>query len=323
MQVISADPMHTGYSEFRLTAAIYLRSVNYKESRTRIGAVTRSKKKKLQNRYMQQGGKKDTKPVKEKSHHGPPRTALSFIVISVFLISVCLAWAYWPSPPKQPEQQTNTDVPSTKIDAPRAAILDGLYSVEPNLTLIDTLTNYLSDAGYRVDVYRGENVTIGLLRSIGGYKVLILRLHSTIHTDGFLYLFSGENYTASKYVDEQLTGVVKKAHTFDENESAYFALNAMFLGNDKSGGLNGSTIILTGCNGTGTPDVIQRLFERGAKAYVSWNGFVDLSHSDEGLLELVKALYAENLSIGLAVQKVMREVGPDPYYKSVLEYRNP
>jgi hypothetical protein len=214
-------------------------------------------------------------------------------------------------------------LPGTKIDVPRAAILDGLFNVEPNLTLTDGLTDFLSNAGYRVDTYRGENVTINLLKSIGGYKVLILRLHSAIHTDGFLYLFSGENFTASKYVDEQLTGAVRKAHTFDENESAYFALNALFLGNDKPGGLNGTTIILTGCNGTSTPDVVQRLFDRGVKGYVSWNGFVDLSHSDEALLELVRALYVENLSLGLAVQKVMNEVGPDPYYRSVLVYLKP
>jgi hypothetical protein len=272
---------------------------------------------------MRQASGKDGASVEEKPHRRPSKAQLSFAAISVFLISFCFVWAYWLVPAQSPEEQTNADVPSTKIDVPKAAILDGLYCTEPNATLINSLLSYLSDAGYRVDVYTGENVTIGLLRSIGGYQVLILRLHSTIHADGFLYLFSGENFTTSKYLDEQLTGVVKKAHAFDKNGSAYFALNAMFLGNDQPNGLNGTTIILTGCNGTGAPNMISRLFSRGVKAYVSWNGFVDLSHSDEALLEMAKALFAENLSIGRAVQMVMKEVGPDPYYKSVLECRKP
>ena len=196
--------------------------------------------------------------------------------------------------------------------------MDGLYDTEPNSTLTGSMMKYLSNAGYAVDVFRGANVTIDLMRNVGGYKILILRLHSAIHTDGFLYLFSGEKYTESKYVNEQLAGAVRKAYTFNENEPPYFALNAVFLGNNKPGGLNGTMIILTGCNGTATQYVIQRFFERGVKAYVSWNGYVDLSHSDEAALRLVRALYSDGLSPKEAVEKVKQEVGPDPFYHSDL-----
>jgi hypothetical protein len=177
----------------------------------------------------------------------------------------------------------------------------------------------ISNAGYKVDLFRGTNVTVDLFRNIGGYKILILRLHSAIHTDEFLYIFSGEKYTESKYVNEQLTGAVRKGYTFNESETPYFVLNAVFLGNNNPIGLNGTTIIMTGCNGTATPYVIQRFFERGAKAYVSWDGYVGLSHSDEATLRLVRAMYSEGLSPKEAVEKVMREVGPDPFYKSQLE----
>jgi hypothetical protein len=201
---------------------------------------------------------------------------------------------------------------------PRAAILDGLYDTEPNSALTDSMVQSLSKAGYKVDLLRGTNVTIDLFRNISGYKILILRLHSAIHTDKFLYIFSGEKYTESKYVNEQLTGAVRKAYTFDNSETPYFALNAVFLGNNNPNGLNGTTIILTGCNGTATPYVIQRFFERGVKAYVSWDGYVDLSHSDEATLRLVKVLYSGGLTPKAAVEEVNREVGPDPFYQSEL-----
>jgi hypothetical protein len=101
-------------------------------------------------------------------------------------------------------------------------------------------------------------------------------------------------------------------------EDPVFALNAVFLGSNKLDSLNGTTIILAGCNGTATPYVIQRIFERGVKAYVAWNGYVDLSHSDEATLKLVRALYSEGFSLDEAVKRVMTEVGPDPLYGSEL-----
>jgi hypothetical protein len=218
-------------------------------------------------------------------------------------------WTSLTSSP-QPAQQTT-------IEAPKAAILDALYNGSQDLAYEQSLTNYLSTAGYSVDVFRGENVTIDLLENIGGYKVLILRLHSAIASDGFLYLFSGEPYTPSKYTQEQLSGAVREGITF-ENVS-YFALNAVFLGGNNPTGLEDSTIILMGCNGTGDSYSIQRLLDKGVKAYIAWSGYVDLSYSDETTLALVKALYVEKSTVQTAVEEAMKEAGTEPDYNSVLE----
>ncbi|MCJ7762914.1 hypothetical protein MUP38_05625, partial [Candidatus Bathyarchaeota archaeon] len=211
------------------------------------------------------------------------RNALILIISSLIILSACVFWINWPSSP----QQTQVNWPSASQQAQegisanisKAAILDGLYDKAPNSTLTESMVQYLSNAGYVVDVYRGTNVTIDLLRNVGGYKILILRLHSSVHTDGFLYVFSGEEYAESKYVDEQLAGAVRKAYTFNESEPPYFALNSVFIGKLKPNGLNGTTIILAGCNGTATKYVIQRLFQEGINAYISWNGYVNLPHS--------------------------------------------
>jgi hypothetical protein len=283
---------------------------------TRGEARKRSARKKNNKQFKPQTQKNSTTAAKKRSRSPRPKTVITLTAFSLLLISAFALWLNWPSAAKQPEPQTNVNVP-------KAAIVDGLYGIEPNATLTESMTQYISSAGYRVDLFEGTNVTIDLLRNIGGYKILILRLHSTIHTDGFLYIFSGEQYTESKYVNEQLAGAVRKGYTFNENETPYFALNAVFLGNNNPDGLKGTTIILTGCNGTATTYVIQRFFERGVKAYVSWNGYVDLSHSDEATLRLVRALYSERLSLKEAIAKVMREVGPDPFYKSELECHLP
>ena len=219
-----------------------------------------------------------------------------------------------PSTSHQPEQQTDFEVP-------KVALLDGLYNTLPNETFTSTVTNLLTAAGYHVDVFRGENVTITLLKDIAGYELIILRVHSGIFWgDHFLYLFSGENYTQSEYVSDQLSLSVRAALPFDENET-YFALNAVFLGSSKPDSLKDTTIILMGCNGTGDSYSVKRLLDKGAKAYVGWDGYVTLSHSDKATSTLAKALYIEKLSVKDAVDTVMKYVGADPSYKSILEYR--
>jgi len=135
--------------------------------------------------------------------------------------------------------------------------------------------------------YARKNVTIDLLRRIGGYGLLILRLHSAIDPRyGFLYLFSAERFNEAEYEtrfgEESVSGAVRQGITFEGEE--YFTLRADLLGYMKQGGLNGSTIILMGCNGT---------------------------NSDHAI---------EGLSFKEAVEKIMDEYSADPIYKSKLEY---
>jgi hypothetical protein len=212
-----------------------------------------------------------------------------------------------------PVQPTET----VYVDEHKAAIVDGLSERAPNPTLIQKTVECLSDSGYNVDVYSGKNVTIRLLQDIGGYKILILRLHSVAWC-GSLYLFSTEMYTSTDYALEQMAGEVTQASTYDLNEIHYFALNSAFLGKDKPKGMNGTTIMLMGCDGMTSQNALQAFSRRGVKTYISWDGFVDLSHSDEASLRLVKAIYTEGLSPNASVDEVNRQVGPDPYYKSRL-----
>lgn len=204
----------------------------------------------------------------------------------------------------------------------KAVIIDGIALTQPNPKFIQGVKETLSQAGLEVDVYQGENVTIKLLRNISGYGLIILRVHSAIYERyGFLYLFSAEKYSSSRYIPEQFQSAVKEAYTFDENEGPYFALRADLLG-DK-GSLSGSVIILMGCNGTNSKYATNKLFERGVKAIVAWNGYVDLEYSDNIILNLLKDVYRHGLGFQKAAEKLMSEHGPDPMWESKLEYLTP
>ncbi|MEM0049141.1 MAG: hypothetical protein QXW39_01205 [Candidatus Bathyarchaeia archaeon] len=55
-------------------------------------------------------------------------------------------------------------------------------------------------------------------------------------------------------------------------------------------GLNGSIIILMGCNGANSEHAISRLFEKVVKAIIAWDGYVDLNYTDEITLKFIEAV---------------------------------
>ncbi len=236
--------------------------------------------------------------------------ALQSVFIAVLLLILA---PYFHGPQSQPSYGVN---PS------KAVIIDGIALTKPNPKFIQGAKEILSQAGLKVDVYQGEKVTIELLRKIGGYELIILRVHSAIHKRyGFLYLFSAEKYSVYRYIPEQIQGAVKEAYTFNENEGPYFALRADLLG-DK-GSLSGSIVILMGCNGTNSKHAANKLFEKGVNAIIAWNGYVDLEYSDNIILNLLRAVYEHGLSFKKAVGKLMNGYGPDPMWKSRLECLTP
>lgn len=245
-------------------------------------------------------------------------TILKAACILLLLFAMALLYSRW-----VPNNRGGIPSTSSFVDMSRAAIVDGIGFTRPNPSFIQGAREMLEGAGLRVDVYEGGNVTIDLLRRIGGYGLLILRLHSAIDAKyGFLYLFSAERFNVTEYEtrfnEERRTGAVREGITF-ENET-YFTLRADLLGYMNQGGLNGSIIILMGCNGTNSEHAINRLFERGVKAIVAWDGYVSLEYTDEVTLTLLKLVYTEGLSYGEAIKKIMDAMGPDPIWKSRLTY---
>ena len=213
---------------------------------------------------------------------------------------------------------------SSSVHISRAAIVDGIGFTRPNPSFIEGVRGILEGAGLKVDVYEGESVTIDLLRRIGGYGLLILRLHSAVDAKyGFLYLFSAEEFNKTlcetKFSEEYSRGVIREGITFEGER--YFTLRADLLGYMSQDGLSGSIVILMGCNGTNSEHAIDKLLhDRGVKAVIAWDGYVDLNYTDEIILKLIENVYEKGSDFEEAVNKIMDEYGPDPIYKSKLRY---
>ncbi len=239
--------------------------------------------------------------------------AILIIIVSVsgFLINSML-------------NQPSTNQTNSNASQPKAAIIDHLSLTMPNQTFIETATSTLKKAGYTVDYYSGEEVMVGFYRSLPthGYSIITLRVHSVvIEGSRSLCLFTSESYSKTKYIHEQITDrIVHVAPRPGYDVPSYFGISPEFVRHSMNGRFENTIIIMMGCNGLTYADMAKAFMEKGAKVYISWNQPVSASHTDTATTQLLKHLLTEKQTIEQAVTETMKEVGPDPTYKSLLIY---
>jgi len=254
------------------------------------------------------------------------RTALAFAV-AILIIIISISGFFVNSMLNQPS--TNQTIPPN-ISEPKAAIVDHLSLTAPNQTFIQTATTTLKQAGYAVDYYSGEKVTVEFYRNLPthNYGLIILRVHSALAYSeegqerremGFVDLFSSELYSTNRYIYEQLTDQISKA-VFPDGGPEYFGISPPFIWRSMKGRFNNTLIIMMGCNGLTYTSLASAFVEKGAKAYISWNASVSASHTDKTTACLLQHLIIGKQTIVKAVTETMKQVGPDTAYNSVLLY---
>jgi len=241
------------------------------------------------------------------------------VLVTLIALSGFFIYFHLDSTPSQP---VNLDQTSNQPSQLKAAIVDHLSLTVPNQTFIQTATTILKEAGYTVDYYPGEEVTVEFYRNLPthGYSLIVLRVHSAI-TVGYrsLGLFSSEVRSKTKYVLEQLTDQLVGAR-FPNDETEYFGISPLFVLNSMHGTFQNTTIIHMGCDGLAHTIMAEAFRQKGAKVYISWDGDVLASHTDQATTHLLQHLIAEKQTIEQAVTETRDEVGPDPAYKSLLVY---
>lgn len=211
----------------------------------------------------------------------------------------------------------------------KAALVDHLSLTFPNQSFIDNTTEILEQAGYTVDYYPGEEVTVEFYRNLPthGYRLIILRVHSTAtqhqgkeSVEGPVAFFTSELYSQTKYDYEQLTGQLAIAHYPMPESLYYFAILPKFVTVNTEGRFHNTIIVMMGCEGLTNTKMAEAFIEKGAKAYIGWSGEVSASHTDQATIYLLTHLLGEKQTIEQAVENTMKEVGPDPAYNSLLIY---
>lgn len=215
---------------------------------------------------------------------------------------------------------------------PRAVIVDQLTSEMPKPPFVEATSSLLEQAGYEVDYYWGEEITVDFYRELPthGYDLVLLRAHSGLiqggDRDGEAFLFTGEPYSGAEYVKDQRAGRLLMATyglgpdpSFELRDlPRYFGIVPDFIESSMMGEFDDTTIVVMGCNGLTSESMAEAFIQKGAKTVVSWDGLVTGDHTDEATERLLQLMLTDGLSMGDAVERTRTEVGPDPWYGSNL-----
>jgi hypothetical protein len=204
----------------------------------------------------------------------------------------------------------------------KAAIVDHLSLSWPNPAFVKESTDILNGAGYSVDYYKGEQVTVEFYRNLPthGYKLIVLRAHSAyIHKYLSLAIFTSEPYSKKRYVYEQLRNRVASGYMqpYREGDPRYLVITDKFVRFTMEGSFNDAVIVMMGCTGI-KRCAATAFLRKGARAYIGWDAPVSADHTDRATKELLKHLLVENKTISEAVSRTMKHVGREPKYKGTL-----
>jgi hypothetical protein len=225
---------------------------------------------------------------------------------------------------------------------PKAAIADHLSLTFPDPAFVQQATSMLEEAGYAVDYYPGEQVTVEFYRNLPrqGYELLILRVHSALFKQDIaspdvppatlervltsladnVFLFTAEPYSEARYREEQVALRLLPVRYYGGSPqySRYFAIASDFVRSGMKGHFDQSTVVLMGCDGLTFDTTAAAFIKRGAGAVVGWSGRVSADHTDAATERFLQHLVIDNLGVQEAVARTMSEVGPDPSFGSQL-----
>jgi hypothetical protein len=212
----------------------------------------------------------------------------------------------------------------------RAVIVDQLELTQPNPEFVSEAQEVLINSGYKVDLFRGEGVTVDLYRTLPSraYDIILLRVHAGITTEvdadtgektgtEYVSLFTGEKYDETKYPSEQLNRLGKARYENGEGDPL-FGIGPEFVSKSMEGDFGGATIVMMGCDGLRSQTTGEAFLGRGAGGFVSWTKPVSAPHTDEATVALLQRLLQEDLDLQQAVEQTAQEVGPDPTYDAEL-----
>jgi hypothetical protein len=132
-------------------------------------------------------------------------------------------------------------------------------------------------------------------------------------------LFTNEPYDPLKHFLEQLNHQLMKVQVNDDSP-LLFGIPPNFIAENVKGNFNNAVLIVSGCSGLYENNLAQAFVQKGASAFLSWDGSVNLDYVDQATADLVNNLTAGNKTLAKAVSATMAAIGPDPVFNTYLKY---
>lgn len=235
------------------------------------------------------------------------------------------------------EKIINTQASVNKQPRPPAVIIDQLNDSIPNKYFQDKATQYLELAGYKVDIYNTEDITVDFYKNLPSmnYEYIVIRTHGLedIENNNGTYLFTGEKYDINKYISEQLSGQLGKgAPIYEEErnlieddivtleESMYFLVGSKWVDEQMVGDFPDSVILIGGCESLRNKDLATSLIWRGASEVVGWDRTIGSIENDRVMLEFLEKTLVDKKVIEEVVIELNTKFSQDLQFSSELRH---
>jgi len=227
------------------------------------------------------------------------------------------------------EEKESTEIvieDETITKTKKAAIIDQLYRDIPNQNYQNQTMSYLLDAGYDVDLFTTEDITVDFYKELPSmdYEFIVLRSHSLAiyGKKPSEWLFSGEKYSNKVHIAETLSGKLSPGVPFIVTEDQritysealkerYFMIGSKFIDESMVGQFPGTVIILGGCETMPHEFLAEALVKRGASSVIGWNELVSSGYNDRVTTSLLEKILVNGLQIDESIDLVMEDFKVD------------
>lgn len=179
-----------------------------------------------------------------------------------------------------------------------AGIIDQLGEELPNPSFVANATTILENHGFNVTYYN-ETIDVAFYSRLAQLNcgIIILRAHAALREDNSTVdLFTSEPYNPSAHVG--VSGLSEGFLNYSSPVKTYFAITSEFIEN-LQGRFPRSIVLAMGCNTlySNLTQMAQAFHDKGAEAFIGWNGYVADVNTDAETLIVLENLVSNNQTI--------------------------
>lgn len=205
--------------------------------------------------------------------------------------------------------------------SPKAAIIDQLGSSklaeairDENQTFLEAAEELLYKRFSVVDFY-SDNATVEQYKKLASadYKLIVWRAHSALDLNSkYIAISTTDKYSSTNYNQYLENGQLTLCNITGD-QSLYFGITPKFIEEVMTGTFQDTVIVLMSCNGLKQEylKTAQAFEARGAKVFISWDGWVSSSDNDYGTSLLLQHLINDNDTVSVAVGKMLPFFSPE------------
>jgi hypothetical protein len=234
----------------------------------------------------------------EKKKFATRKLAVLSLLIAILIVSVFLALYILR------KNVTEFSSKAAVIDQLGSSLLD--HSIRySNQTFVESAKQMLHEK-FSIVNYYSDNATVNEYENLAseGYKLIIWRAHSALDLDQkFIAISTSEEYELGKYDVYINNGYLSVCNI---SGFLFFGITPSFITEIMDGRFQDTVIIFMSCNGLkqGYYRTAEALKEKGVKAFISWDGWINPEDNDNSIELLIRGLLIENRTIKEAVDKI-------------------